>query len=88
MIRTPKKLKTAAIKMAVPGLIERVDTQVAIAFGASVQPFTKMTPSVNKVMINNAGLDIVCSKKLINVIVIFSPLMSLIPMMMIPVFWL
>jgi hypothetical protein len=88
MISTPKKLKTAAIRIAEPGPIERVDTHVAMAFGASVQPFTKITPSVNRVMINSAGLDIVCSKKLISVIVIFSPLLSLIPMMMIPGFWL
>ena len=32
-----------AIATAPPQLIARVDTQVAIAFGASVQPFTTMT---------------------------------------------
>ena len=33
-----------------------VDTHVAIAFGASVQPFTKITPEINDVIINRLGL--------------------------------
>ena len=45
--RTPRKLKTAAIKMALRALIARVETQVAMALGASVQPFTSTTPSVS-----------------------------------------
>ena len=41
-----RKLKTAAMRIAAFGEIARVEIQVAIAFGASVQPFTRMTPSV------------------------------------------
>ena len=33
-----------------------VETHVAIAFGASVHPFTNTTPSVNTVITNKAGL--------------------------------
>jgi hypothetical protein len=36
--------------------IDLVDTQVAIALGASVQPFTKITPKVNRVVTQKAGL--------------------------------
>jgi hypothetical protein len=57
MKNTPKKLKTAAIIMALPGRIDLVDTQVAIAFGASVQPFTNITPRTRTIVINSAGLD-------------------------------
>jgi hypothetical protein len=54
---TPKKLKTAAIKIAARGPIERVETQVAMAFGASVHPLTKITPKVNIVIMTSAGFD-------------------------------
>jgi len=64
---TPKKLKTAAIKIADLADIERVETHVAIALGASVQPFTKITPSVSNVVINNMGLVVICVKKSENV---------------------
>ena len=37
---------------------ERVDTQVAMALGASVQPFRKMTHSVRNTVIITAGLDV------------------------------
>jgi hypothetical protein len=40
------------------GLIDLVETQVAIAFGASVQPFTRTTPSVRITVISNAGFDV------------------------------
>jgi hypothetical protein len=43
---TPIKLKTADMNIALPTLIHRVVTQVAIAFGASVKPFTNITPRV------------------------------------------
>jgi len=43
---TPRKLKIAAIIMTFSGFMARVETQVAIAFGASVHPLTKITPSV------------------------------------------
>ena len=54
--KTPKKLNTAAIKMALRGVILRVETQVAIAFGASVHPFTKTTPNVKITVTAIAGL--------------------------------
>ena len=47
IIKIPAKFKTAAIIIAVLGLKERVETHVAIAFGASVQPFTRITPRVS-----------------------------------------
>ena len=37
--------------------MQRVVTQVAIALGASVQPFTKMTPSVSSVVSARGGVD-------------------------------
>src|SRR5699024_5961681 len=39
---TPRKLQTAAIKMAARTGMHRVTTQVAIALGASVQPLTRI----------------------------------------------
>lgn len=54
---TPKKLHTAAIRIADRGLMARVDTQVAIALGASVQPFTRMTPKVKAKVMSSAGLE-------------------------------
>lgn len=58
--------------MAVRGAMERVEIQVAIAFGASVQPFTRITPSVRSTVISKAGLDVILDKKSFNVIVILS----------------
>jgi hypothetical protein len=55
MISTPKKLKTAAIHIALRTSIDRVETQVAMAFGASVQPFTKITPNVSTVVAKKTG---------------------------------
>ncbi|MPM37884.1 hypothetical protein SDC9_84504 [bioreactor metagenome] len=55
IIMTPKKLKTAAISTAGFGAIALVETQVAIAFGASVQPFTNMTPNVRIAVISKRG---------------------------------
>ena len=57
MRKTPRKLKTAAINMACLAEMARVETQVAMALGASVQPFTRITPSVSTVVTANAGLD-------------------------------
>src|SRR5699024_12477400 len=57
IINTPKKLNTALIIIAFRGLKHRVVTQVAIAFGASVQPFTKITPNVNNTVISNIGFS-------------------------------
>jgi len=55
--KTPKKLNTAAIRMAFRGVMLLVETQVAIAFGASVHPFTKTTPNVKATVTAIAGLD-------------------------------
>jgi hypothetical protein len=43
--------------------IHLVTTQVAMAFGASVQPFTKMTPMVSKIAIKSTGELVICSIK-------------------------
>ena len=40
--------------------MQRVVMQVAIAFGASVQPFTKITPSVSTDVISSAGDENIC----------------------------
>ena len=60
---TPRKLKAAAIRIAARADIQRVTTQVAMAFGASVQPFTKITPMVRSTARNKSGLDDTCSQK-------------------------
>lgn len=54
---TPAKFNAAAIKIADFGFMEPVDTTVAIAFGASVHPFTNMTPSTRITVISKAGLS-------------------------------
>lgn len=55
--KTPRKLNIAAMNTADLGDIARVAIQVAIAFGASVQPFTKITPIVKITVINKMGLE-------------------------------
>lgn len=47
IINTPAKFITAASIMAFLGLMARVDMQVAMAVGASVQPFTRITPEMS-----------------------------------------
>ena len=56
MTKTPRKLKIAAMIMAFRTPIAFVETQVAIALGASVQPLTNMTPSVRMVEMSSMGL--------------------------------
>jgi len=73
MTKTPRKLKIAAIKIASPGFIDLVDTQVAMALGASVQPFTKITPRTSVAVINRVGLDTRLSKNSLKDIVITYP---------------
>jgi hypothetical protein len=51
MTNPPMKLNMEAKTIAALGLIERVDIQVAMALAASVQPFTKMTPTVRSTVI-------------------------------------
>ena len=57
MTKTPRKLQMAAIMMASRGFMARVPIAVAMAFGASVQPFTKITPMVSMVVMMRAGLE-------------------------------
>ena len=63
MINTPRKLKMALMMIAVLGGRQRVVTQVAMAFGASVQPLTKMTPSVSRTVMASIGLEKTCAMK-------------------------
>ena len=60
---TPAQLHTAAITMARFTSSDLVDTQVAMAFGASVIPLTQMTPRVRRTVINNAGFVTSCRRK-------------------------
>lgn len=55
MISTPKKLKTALIMIAFLVDMQRVVIHVAIALGASVQPFTNITASVRSADIKSIG---------------------------------
>ena len=50
--------------------MERVDTQVAMALGASVQPFTMITPSVSATVTASMGLLNTCERKSVRGIVI------------------
>ena len=63
MIRTPKKLQIALMIMADRTRMHRVVTQVAMALGASVQPLTKMTPSVRTTVIAKTGFEVTCWRK-------------------------
>ena len=75
--KTPRKLKTAAIKIAGFGAIARVETQVAIAFGASVQPFTSTTASVKSTVMHSAGFVNNCVTNCIKeIVIILSYLLS------------
>ena len=62
MVSTPKKLNTAAINMALRAPMDRVETQVAMAFGASVHPLTKITPKVKTTVIDSEGIVVSCVK--------------------------
>ena len=53
----PKKLQIAAIRTARLGFMARVETTVAMALGASVAPFTTMTPMVSRVTATRTGLE-------------------------------
>jgi hypothetical protein len=71
MTSTPRKLNTAAINTAIFGLMERVETHVAIALGASVHPFTRITAIVKRVVITNNGLLLRFERYVLNSICIF-----------------
>ena len=57
--KTPRKLNSAAMRIAALGGIHLVTTQVAMALGASVQPFTRMTPKVSITAINSSGFAVI-----------------------------
>ena len=61
--RTPKKLNIAAMTIALRTPIARVETQVAIAFGASVHPFTRITPSVSSADTASIGFSVIIVRK-------------------------
>jgi intracellular sulfur oxidation DsrE/DsrF family protein len=63
---TPRKLNTAANTIDFFADMDRVDTIVAIAFGASVQPLTKMTPIIKITTMKRAGISIRLCKKSLN----------------------
>ena len=62
----PTKLKTAATISAHPGDMQRVDTAVAIAFGASVAPDITVTPRTSKIITASVGYAITCSRNAAN----------------------
>jgi hypothetical protein len=57
--KTPKKLQMAAMMIAFRTPIDLVDTQVAIAFGASVQPFTSTTPRVKRTVMRSGIFEVI-----------------------------
>jgi hypothetical protein len=63
--------------IAARGLIDLVEMHVAIAFGASVHPFTNITANVKTTVIISAGLLKNCCKKSLSAIVIVRFLLSL-----------
>ena len=63
MTSTPRKLNPALSRMAGRTRMQRVLMQVAMALGASVQPLTKMTPSVSTTVISSTGLPAICWRK-------------------------
>ena len=77
IMNTPKKLNRALIQMALRTPMHRVVTQVAMALGASVQPLTKMTPSVRSTVMSSTGLDTACCKKVSKSII--TPALSYFP---------
>ena len=63
MTKTPRKLKNAATIIAFLGLMTRVETAVAIAFGASVQPLTSTTAKVKREVTRSGGVEIALATK-------------------------
>jgi len=78
--KTPRKLKIAAMMIALFGFIERVEIQVAMAFGASVHPLTVIVPRVSITVITRGGLVIKFIIKSLKVTVISSSSKYLIKM--------
>ena len=63
MTTIPAQLQTAAMTMATFTSRDLVDTQVAMALGASVIPFTQITPKVRRTVISKAGFVTNCCRK-------------------------
>ena len=64
MTNTPQKVEHCAHPDCRPGLpIHLVVIQVAIAFGASVHPFTKITPKVSSTVMASTGLAVISPQK-------------------------
>ena len=71
--KSPRKLNTAAMMMACRGFMARVETAVAMALGASVQPFTSTTPSVSATVTARTGFAASCARNSLREIVKQSP---------------
>ena len=61
--KSPRKLNTAAMMMACRGFMARVETAVAMALGASVAPFTMITPILSRVTTRRMGFRISSERK-------------------------
>ena len=81
MPTSPAKLKTAASARAVPGLRQRVDTAVAMAFGASVAPEMTVTPITRMRMTMSAGWAPIEAKNTPSVRSMHIPIYALVSMM-------
>ena len=62
--------------IAALGVMALVDTQVAMALGASVQPLTRITDSVRITVTKRTGFEKSCCIKSVRVMVIFCILLS------------
>lgn len=77
MTKTPRKLKNAAMRIAAFGPMALVETQVAMALGASVQPLTRITPRVSTTVTARTGLERSCDRKEEKLIVISLPFLNM-----------
>ena len=66
MTTRPTKLQIAAMMIALRLLIARVETAVAIAFGASVAPFTIITPMLRMAIKRSIGFEASPPKNTLN----------------------
>jgi hypothetical protein len=60
----PSVLKMTAMMTAARGVMQRVETAVAMALGASVHPLTKMTPRT-RTMLTTSAADIMMKSSLL-----------------------
>ena len=63
--------------MAFSGRMALVETQVAMALGASVQPLTRITLRVRRTVTARAGLDTSYERKVEKLIVISLPFLNM-----------